>query len=261
MLISDQRLFLIVNSLLTTIPWAHATERRALSLQNSGANMFGPSHLPVVSTPKPREASKALRLAVVDDDPAVLDALKTIFETEGFLVMPYLSGAAFLAAEGQSRPDCLLLDSQMPAQSGTDVLTTLARRGYEFPVIIISGQGTIPIAVAAIRAGAHDFVTKPFEAGVIIGRIRGAVRAFRQQKPIATSRFPRSETLTLRETDVLDELARGQSNKETARILGISPRTVEVHRGRIMEKVGARNTADLMRIVLGGSSSGPAARS
>jgi FixJ family two-component response regulator len=199
-------------------------------------------------------------LAVVDDDPAVLDALKTIFEAEGFLVVAYPSGEAFLAAEDQSRPDCLLLDSQMPARSGTDVLTTLARRGYQYPVIIISGHGTIPIAVAAIRAGAHDFVTKPFEADVILDRIRGAVRAFRQQKPIATFRFPHAETLTLRETDVLDELTRGQSNKEAARTLGISPRTVEVHRARIMGKVGARNTADLMRIVLNGNSSGPAAR-
>jgi two-component system, LuxR family, response regulator FixJ len=261
MLVSEEGLFPIVNSSLAMIRWAHATERRALSPQNSGANMFGSSHLPVVSTPEPQEPPKPLRLAVVDDDPAVLDALKTIFETEGFLVLAYLSGEAFLAAEGQSQPDCLLLDSQMPAPSGTDVLTTLARRGYQFPVIIISGQGDIPTAVAAIRAGAHDFVTKPFEAEVILDRIHAAVRTFRAQEPIATFRFARSKALTARETNVLDELARGQSNKETARTLGISPRTVEVHRARIIEKVGARNTADLMRIVLGGDSSGPAARS
>lgn len=215
----------------------------------------------VVSTPEPQEAPKPLRLAVVDDDPAVLDALKTILETEGFLVLAYLSSEAFLAAEDHTRPDCLLLDSQMPAHSGTDVLTTLARRGYQFPVIIISGHGTIPIAVAAIRAGAHDFVTKPFEADVILDRIQAAVRTFREQKPIAIFRFAGSKALTARETTVLNELARGQSNKETARTLGNSPRTVEVHRARIMEKFGARNIADLMRIVLGGDSSGPAARS
>jgi FixJ family two-component response regulator len=146
----------------------------------------------------------------------------------------------------------------MPRGSGLDVLAALAKQDCQAPVVMISGESNIPMAVAAIRAGAHDFLLKPFAAEVIVDRVRDTVRIFRKRQCFVSDQFPGSETLTERQTDVLGELAAGYSNKETARHLGISYRTVEVHRARIMEKVGARNTADLMRIVIGGERRPPA---
>ena len=196
-----------------------------------------------------------LDVAVVDDDPAVRDSLATIFEMEGFQVRSYGSGDEFLAVAKRIKPDCLLLDVHMPARSGLDVLEAIGADHYPAPVIMISGQGDIPMAVAAIKAGAHDFIEKPFDADSVIALVREAVRVHRERNR-KTSRsptdrlFPGAETLTAREVEVLDQIAQGASNKEAGRLLGISPRTIEVHRAKIMEKLGARNTADLMRIVL-----------
>jgi FixJ family two-component response regulator len=202
-------------------------------------------------------------VAIVDDDPAVLDALQTVFELEGFVVLTYRSGDAFLASETQSPPDCILLDVHLPVGSvgsGLEVLAALAKRDCQAPILMISGRSNIPMAVAAIKAGAQDFLLKPFAAEVIVDRVRETVRTFRARKSPVSDRFPGSETLSVREGEVLRELAVGLSNKETARNLGISPRTVEVHRARIMEKVGARNTADLMRIAMGGGERLPGAQ-
>lgn len=200
-----------------------------------------------------REA--ALDVVVIDDDPAVCDSLATIFQIEGFQVRTYAGGDEFLTVARKIRPDCILLDVHMPVRSGLDVLEMIGGSHYPAPVIMISGQSDIPMAVAAVKAGAHDFVEKPFEADAVIDRVREAVRAFRERSERANRtpsarRFPGAETLTAREMEVLEQIAQGASNKEAGRHLGISPRTVEVHRARIMEKLGARNTADLMRIVL-----------
>lgn len=201
------------------------------------------------------DRSATLNVAVVDDDPAVRDSLATIFEMEGFRVWTYGGGDEFLTDAATITPDCLLLDVHMPARSGLEVLEAIGGARYMAPIVMISGQGDIPMAVAAIKAGAHDFIEKPFDAETVIERIRESVAAHRAyqrrgpQPPVAR-RFPNAHTLTAREAEVLDQITKGLSNKEAGRILGISPRTVEVHRARIMEKVGARNTADLMRIVL-----------
>ena len=200
-----------------------------------------------------REA--ALDVAVVDDDPAVRDSLATILGIEGFQVQTYGSGDEFLNHGRQLRIDCLLLDVHMPARSGLDVLDAVGGAAYSAPIIMISGQADIPMAVTAIKSGAHDFIEKPFSAEAVISMIRDAVRAHRERSQSSSRtpsnrRFPGAETLTTREVEVLDRIAQGASNKEAGRLLGISPRTVEVHRARIMEKLGARNTADLMRIVL-----------
>jgi FixJ family two-component response regulator len=202
------------------------------------------------------EQYSLLQLSIVDDDPAVLDALKTTFENEGFLVCTFISGDAFLRAPRQPQPDCLLLDVSMLDRSGLDVLEAIGGRNYPAPIIMISGRNDIAIAVAATRAGAEDFIVKPLDAASLVERVRTAIRMRRerleQEQQIPRRRYAGTGTLTPREFDVLDQLTSGQSNKAVARLLGISPRTVEVHRARIMEKVGARNTADLMRIVLGG---------
>jgi two-component system, LuxR family, response regulator FixJ len=197
----------------------------------------------------------ALDVVVVDDDPAVRDSLATIFEIEGFKVRTYGSADEFLTIGRRTKPDCLLLDVHMPMRSGLDVLEAIGGATYPAPVIMISGQADIPMAVAAIKAGAHDFVEKPFDAEAVTSMVREAVRVYRERsnsatRPPSSRRFPGAETLTAREIEVLDQIAQGASNKEAGRLLGISPRTIEVHRARIMEKLGARNTADLMRIVL-----------
>jgi two-component system response regulator FixJ len=198
---------------------------------------------------------ETLTIAVVDDDPAVRDSLATIFDMEGFGVRTYAGGDEFLANAQEAVPHCLLLDVHMPVRSGLDVLEAIGGARYPAPIVMISGQGDIPMAVAAIKAGAHDFIEKPFEADAVIRRVRDIVNAFRERQakgapPSVPRRFPNAEMLTTREAEVLEQITKGLSNKEAGRILGISPRTVEVHRARIMEKVGARNTADLMRIVL-----------
>lgn len=204
-----------------------------------------------------KEGGSKLDIAIVDDDPAVRDSLSILFQFEGFQVRTFASADEFIHAARAFKPDAVLLDVHMPAGSGLDVLEAIGGAQYPAPVIMISGQSDIPMAVAAIKAGAHDFVEKPFDGEAVIERVREAVRArvAARERPMKRRHFPGAETLTAREMDVLDEIARGLSNKEAGRILGISPRTVEVHRARVMEKLGARNTADLMRIVL--SESGP----
>ena len=145
----------------------------------------------------------------------------------------------------------------MPGRSGLDILKALTIENYKAPVFIISGQGDIPLAVSAIKQGAYDFIEKPFNAATVISRVNEALRIFENRNKASpadgnVSIFPGLDKLTKREQEVLRLITSGSSNKEAGRELDISPRTVEVHRARIMEKLKARNTADLMRIVLTG---------
>lgn len=194
---------------------------------------------------------------IVDDDPAVRDALSIIFDMEEFSVESFDNGDAFLAAAGQSEPACVILDVHMPGRSGIDILKSLNADEYPAPIFIISGQGDIPMAVNAIKQGAFDFIEKPFDADTVVQRVREAIEATARRKDAkgGLQDFPGHETLTPREREVLEQITGGASNKEAGRTLGISPRTIEVHRARIMEKLGARNAADLVRIVLTGEKS------
>lgn len=192
---------------------------------------------------------------VVDDDPAIRDALGVVLGIEGFTVTGFSEGSSFVSAARGRTPACVILDVHMPGRSGLDILKELNAQHYEAPIFIISGQGDIPMAVDAIKHGALDFIEKPFDADTVVGRIREAIAAgpSRAANGDATARvqhFPGLELLTPREREVLNQIASGASNKEAGRELGISPRTIEVHRARIMEKLGARNAADLVRIVL-----------
>ena len=117
-----------------------------------------------------------LNVAVVDDDPAICDALVTLLEPEGWSVQTFGSGAEFMKAAQQLRPDCVLLDVHMPGRSGLDVLAAIGGARFPAPVIMITGYGDIPMAVAAIKAGAHDFIEKPFDGEAVIERVRDAVR-------------------------------------------------------------------------------------
>jgi two-component system response regulator FixJ len=193
---------------------------------------------------------------IVDDDPLVLNALSVVLSREGYQVSGFGEGASFLAAARAQTPACVILDVQMPGQSGLDILKELNAQQYPAPIFIISGVGDIPMAVEAIKNGAFDFIEKPFDAATVVTRVREAVeasarRAERAGGETLTKTFPGLELLTSRERDVLNQIAAGSSNKQAGRELGISPRTIEVHRARIMEKLGAKNAADLVRIVLG----------
>jgi FixJ family two-component response regulator len=192
------------------------------------------------------------KIFVVDDDASVRDALSVIFEMEGYGVRVFADGDQFLTALKTEKPACVLLDVHMPGKSGLDILRSIDVGTFPAPVFIISGQGDIPMAVSAIKAGATDFIEKPFDADTVVTRVREAIASYgRHANGSAPSlTFPGAEHLTPRERDVLQEITGGASNKEAGRRLGISPRTIEVHRARIMEKLGARNAADLVRIVL-----------
>ena len=191
---------------------------------------------------------------IVDDDALVLNALSVVLSRQGYQVTGFAEGASFLAAAKSRTPACVILDVHMPGQSGLDILKELNAQQYPAPIFIISGVGDIPMAVEAIKNGALDFIEKPFDATTVITRVREAVEAWSRRQVDGVNAlpevFPGHEHLTSRERDVLSQIAAGSSNKQAGRELGISPRTIEVHRARIMEKLGAKNAADLVRIVL-----------
>jgi FixJ family two-component response regulator len=195
-------------------------------------------------------------IIIVDDDPSVRDALSVVFSLEGYHVTSFADGQSLLNAARARTPSCILLDVHMPGQSGLDILKELNAQAYPAPIFIISGQGDIPMAVDAIKNGALDFIEKPFNAETVVSRVREAIQAWDRRREAGSSSdvlgaaFPGRDTLTPREREVLAQIAGGASNKEAGRHLGISPRTIEVHRARIMEKLGAKNAADLVRIVM-----------
>src|SRR5581483_1789741 len=195
---------------------------------------------------------------IVDDDASVRDALSVVFTLEGYRVTSFWDGAFFLGTALATTPSCILLDVHMPGLSGLDILKKLNSHHYAAPILIISGQADVPMAVDAIKHGALDFIEKPFDMNTIVARVRDAIAAWVRRAEIGYGDslphyFSGQDLLTPREREVLGQIAGGASNKETGRKLGISPRTIEVHRARIMEKLGAKNAADLVRIVLSGA--------
>jgi two-component system, LuxR family, response regulator FixJ len=195
----------------------------------------------------------AAEIFIVDDDPTVGEALRLLLGVEGYGCRVFRDAESFLEALEQATPLCVVLDVQMPGYSGLDVLRILNARHFQAPIFMMSGRSDISVAVEAMKIGASDFLEKPFAAGLMIERIREAVtsQSTRERGRVdGIPQFSDARLLTARERDVLSQIAKGASNKEAGRRLGISPRTIEVHRARIMDKLGARNAADLMRIVL-----------
>ena len=192
---------------------------------------------------------------IVDGDASVRAVLSVVLSSEGYQVASFVEGETFLAAARSRTPGCVLLDVHLPGSSGLEVLKQLDAQSYPAPVLVISGRGDIPTAVEAIRNGALDFIEKPFDPTTVVARVRSAIDGWHNgngKNGILARDFPGHDRLTAREGDVLERIAQGESNKEAGRELGISPRTIEVHRARIMEKLAAKNAADLMRIVLRG---------
>lgn len=190
---------------------------------------------------------------IVDDDEAVRDSLKALLESAGLKVQAYGSGQEFLNANDPSRSGCLLLDIRMPDMSGLEVQEELVAKQDNLPIIMITGHGDIPIAVKAMKAGAFDFIEKPFKDEVILDSLRRALgldEQFRRKESSAIDVGARVALLTPRERDVLEQLVIGRQNKVIAFDLGISPRTVEVHRARVMEKMKARSLSHLVRMAL-----------
>lgn len=190
---------------------------------------------------------------IVDDDPSVREALVLLLKIEGYAPQCFGDGASFLDAVQSVSPACVILDLHLPGASGFDILRKLAAERLAAPILVISGVTDIATAVEAMKHGALDFLEKPFSSEKIIERVRAAVKVWREVRGgeiDGLANFPGRHLLTCREREVLSQVARGASNKEAGRRLGISPRTVEVHRARIMDKLGAKNAADLIRIVL-----------
>ena len=202
---------------------------------------------------KPAPQPQASTVYVVDDDEAVRNSIRFLLKSVGIATRPLSSAAEFLALYSPSQPGCLVLDVRMPAMSGLELQQQLNLRGATIPVIFITGHGDIPMAVEAMQHGAFDFLQKPFRDQDLIDRIQKALakdeqlRCALHEQDRIQARF---DSLTPREREVLELMARGKPNKVMAAELGLSQRTVEIHRARVMEKSGASSLAHLVRMYL-----------
>ena len=194
----------------------------------------------------------AATVHVVDDDSAILDSLRFMLEPAGYVVRTYENPRALLEAELPSE-GCVLTDFRMPEIDGIALQERLVAAGVRLPVIVMTGGGDVSSAVRAMKAGAIDFLEKPFEDKDLFDAIKQAIDSNRRSleaEAQATTAARQLETLTAREREVLDHVVTGKSNKEIAQILGISPRTIDVHRARIFQKLEADSLPDLVRLVM-----------
>lgn len=185
------------------------------------------------------------RICVVDDDPAVLASMDALLDSWGFTTMLCQSGTALLEVEAHSCK-CLLMDVRMPGPDGISVVETLRSAGCRAPIIIMTGHGDVGMAVRAMRSGADDFIEKPFDDEDLVDRIRTLLN----RAALATPDGAWLASLTAREREVLEEVVAGHPNKIIAYHLGISQKTVELHRSRMMAKSGAGNLSSLVRMAL-----------
>jgi two-component system, LuxR family, response regulator FixJ len=194
------------------------------------------------------------RIFIVDDDASIRDSLRVLLESAGFEnVATYASARDFLAGAGAVAGDCLLVDVRMPEMDGLALQAELAQRRSGVSVIVMTGHGEVPIAVRAMKAGAVDFLEKPIAEEQLFDCVRralalGAAQNRRAEEASETGR--RLNSLTPREREVLEAMVKGQPNKVMAHTLGISPRTVEIHRARVMEKMEARSLSALVRMAI-----------
>jgi FixJ family two-component response regulator len=199
-------------------------------------------------------------VCVVDDDAAMRDSLRWLLEGVGHKVKLYESGQSFLADRSRDTAGCLLLDIRLRDTNGLDLYRELKRRGFVPPVIFITGHGDIPLAVQAMKDGAIDFVTKPLDDHRLLDAVQRALSIAGQayeDHALHEQVRQRLASLSAREREVLDRVVAGKMNKVIADELGISSKTVEAHRARVMDKMKARSLAELVRLLsLGGSDQG-----
>ncbi len=190
---------------------------------------------------------------IVDDDNGVRSSIRVLMKSVGLPALAFASAQEFLRAYLPSQPGCVVLDIRMPGMSGLELQEALNERGAVIPVIFITGHGDVPMAVEAMRHGAFDFLQKPFRDQELIDRIQQALLRDKETRA-ALQEHGRIKaciaSLTPREREVLDLLTVGKVNKAMAQDLGLSQRTVEIHRAHVMEKMGARSVAQLVRMVM-----------
>jgi two-component system, LuxR family, response regulator FixJ len=188
---------------------------------------------------------------LVDDDDAIRRSASFMLKTSGYKVETYVSGIAFLKEARNAEAGCVLLDVRMPEMDGLEVQKELKSRGIDLPVIVMTGHGDVSVAVEAMKAGAVDFIEKPFEKSVLLAALDdgfGRIELSGRRAERAELASIRLEALTPRERDVLRGLVDGLPNKTIGYDLGISPRTVEIHRAHLMTKLGVRSLSEALRI-------------
>lgn len=193
------------------------------------------------------------RVYIVDDDAAVRHSLALLLETQGYRVASFAAAPDFLAAAPSLPAGVLIADIRMPEMDGLELQQRLGERALPFPVILITGHGDVPLAVHAMKAGAVDFIEKPFAADAILAAIDAALTrraGAGKPDPAAQAAAGRLAELSPREREVLDGLVAGLPNKAIAYDLAISPRTVEIHRARVMHKMQAKSLSELVRLAL-----------
>jgi RNA polymerase sigma factor (sigma-70 family) len=191
------------------------------------------------------------RICIIDDDEAVRESLRMLLFVSGYETVLFDSADRFLAEIEQCDAETLLLDLRMPGTDGLELQRILNDRGFKVPIIFITGHGDIPLAVSAIQSGALDFLPKPFDQGELLSRIETSVALHRKtQEALAQTKaaWKALSSLTPREREVMELIVSGKSNKQVADHLGISPRTVEIHRAHVMKKTGADSVAALVRL-------------
>ena len=189
---------------------------------------------------------------LVDDDDAIRRSAGFMLKTSGFEVQTYESGAELLKNAGSLKQGCILLDIRMPGMDGLEVQQALREKGVALPVIIMTGHGDVTLAVKAMKAGAVDFIEKPFEKAVLLSSLDLGLEQLKQSevdRGRTKGAAVRLKVLTPREREVLDGLAKGLPNKTIAYDLGISPRTVEIHRANLMTKLKVHSLSEALRIV------------
>lgn len=213
-----------------------------------------PDRSTIVEPGAPRSTPRQeARVFVIDDDPAVGRALRALLEDAGYPVEVFPAARAFLRAYRPKPPECLLVDVTMPGMSGLELLERLKAQGFDVPVVVITGRQEIGVAVQAMRAGAVDFLEKPVSSDQLLDALGRALECDRQSTGVASERVEaerRIARLTPREREVMALLAEGLANKQVAARLKISPRTVENHRARVMEKLGVHSLAEIVRLAI-----------
>jgi two-component system response regulator FixJ len=190
---------------------------------------------------------------VIDDDDAVRDSLAFLLETADFRVKTYESAVQFLERLGEAESGCVITDVRMPGMSGLELVRELNRRAVGLPVVVITGHGDVPLAVEAMRGGVVDFIEKPFADDTILAALKAALERGQDDRREADERklvVERIASLSTRERQVLNGLVAGQANKVVAIELGISPRTVEVYRANMMNKMRASSLSEIVRMAL-----------